>query len=120
MSMRGSFKEKLSDVFGAFGTILFSILSVGLTFLIMLPLYIIDFPWWAFILITAVAVIMSVYAVILEPVFYIWALVIVVQGGCATWLSVLYYIVFAFWALKFLAIVGAFIADLFSHLARRG
>ena len=97
-----SLKEKLQSVLGGVGIVLFYILVYGAFILTLVPLLVIDAPAWVIILIGISDLALNMYAVIFEPIVYIWALVIVLNGGVATWLAVLFWIFFVLWLIRFI------------------
>lgn len=62
-------KEKFTNALGTFGTVLFYILAFAIAFI---PFFILDFPWWAEILIIVAMVNLPIIGTIAELVLYVW------------------------------------------------
>ena len=114
-----SLKEKLQSVLGGFGIVLFYILVYGAFILTLVPLLVIDAPSWVIILIGISDLALNMYAVIFEPIVYIWALVIVLNGGVANWLAVLFWIFFVLWLVRFIFAMTNIITTLIGRLSSK-
>ena len=107
--IKESIKDRILAVLGIATHSLFMVLWFVLAFLILLPLKIIGAPWWLCFLLLMSSFLLNIYSALFEPIAYIWALVLICRGGYATWITVLFWIVFVIWAIKFLFFAVQFV-----------
>lgn len=107
--IKESIKDRILAVLGIATYSLFMVLWFVLAFLILLPLKIIGAPWWLCFLLLMSSFLLNIYSALFEPIAYIWALVLICRGGYATWITVLFWIVFVIWAIKFLFFAVQFV-----------
>lgn len=90
---------------GAMSTFVFIFVLLCSFPLLFFPLYILDLPWWAFIILMGLDAFLGTWSLFGEPIAYIWALIVVLQGGFPQWVTVTYIIAFCLWALKVIAVI---------------
>lgn len=69
-------KEKLSTALGAFGSVLWYILSIVYAFA---PLYILHFPFWVDAIIIAAILFIPFIGELVRLVLYVWAFIVVLS-----------------------------------------
>ena len=92
-------KEKLCDIFGGFGYILYHLIIAVFS---IIPFVILDFPLWLIFLLTAAFSLFPLIGGIANLGFYIWAFVKAVSGPQDA-LAIIFYIFFSLYVLYILA-----------------
>lgn len=88
-------KEKLYDIFGTFGIVLFYLL---LAMFSVIPFIILDFPIWLILVLTFLISLFPLIGSLASIAFYIWAFVKAVTGP-QDFMTIIFYIFFALYFL---------------------
>lgn len=89
------FKEKLSE---KFGTVFYYAFIAIATVLLVVPLFILGFPWWVNMIIFFVCISFDTLGGLTELVIYIWAFTQVIGDALST-LSIIFYVCFGVYIL---------------------
>lgn len=90
------FKDKLQNSLGVFGIVLYYAMLFIFAYA---PLIVLDFPFWADLIIFAVIAFLPVIYYVTGPIFWIWGLIKVMDGPQDV-IAYIYYVGFALWLIS--------------------